>query len=49
MMEGFHEVRRRLEPRERAGSASDRAARTVLNIARDKSSIHHGGTEDTEF
>ena len=35
MLEDFREVRRRLEPREKNGSASDRAARAVLAIARE--------------
>jgi len=35
MQEGFREVRRRLEPREKDGSASDRAAQAVLKIASD--------------
>jgi lipid-A-disaccharide synthase len=43
MKEGFGEVRRRLEPRERNGSASDRAARIVLEIAR--GGINHRDTE----
>jgi lipid-A-disaccharide synthase len=34
MLEGFREVRRRLEPREKDGGASDRAARTVLEMVR---------------
>ncbi len=34
MLEGFREVRRRLEPREKNGGASDRAARVVLAITR---------------
>ena len=33
MLEGFREVRRRLEPREKNGGASDRAAQIVLAVA----------------
>ncbi len=43
MLEGFREVRRRLEPREKNGGASDRAARIVLEIAEEKT--NHRGTE----
>jgi len=32
MLEGFREVRRRLEPQEKNGGASDRVARTILGI-----------------
>ena len=32
MIEGFREVRKRLEPREPGGNASDRAAQAVLTI-----------------
>ena len=34
MLEGFREVRHRLEPREKDGGASDRAAQMVLAVAR---------------
>jgi len=43
MLEGFRDVRRRLEPREKNGGASDRAAETVLAIVARKN--NHGDTE----
>ena len=43
MLEGFRDVRRRLEPPEKDGGASDRAARTVLAIVARKN--NHGDTE----
>ena len=42
MLEGFRDVRRRLEPREKDGSASDRAAKIVLEVVE---KINHRGTE----
>ena len=43
MLEGFAEVRRRLDPREKDGGASDRAAQIVLEIAKGK--LNHRDTE----
>ena len=43
MLEGFREVRRRLEPREKNGGASDRAAQIVLTVA--KKRTNHRDTE----
>ncbi len=43
MLEGFRDVRHRLEPREKEGNASDRAAQIVLEVASEK--INHRGTE----
>jgi len=43
MLEGFGEVRRKLEPREKNGSASDRAAQIVLAAANHR--IYHRDTE----
>jgi lipid-A-disaccharide synthase len=42
MLEGFAEVRRRLEPREKRGLASDRAAQIVLAVAKANSPRRHG-------
>lgn len=43
MLDGFREVRRRLEPPEKDGGASDRAAKIVLAVV--KGEINHRGTE----
>jgi lipid-A-disaccharide synthase len=42
MLQGFREVRQRLEPRERDGGASDRAAEIVLAVATAGSPRKHG-------
>ena len=43
MLEGFAEVRRRLEPREKNGGASERAAQIVLEVVKGK--MKHRDTE----
>jgi lipid A disaccharide synthetase len=42
MLQGFREVRQRLEPRELDGGASDRAAEIVLAVATAGSPRKHG-------